>query len=48
VHRVADVLEGAAGVLAQQRNDSSVGVVHTRVNCRTLATNRRCPAAQTP
>jgi hypothetical protein len=41
VHVAADVLEGAAGVLTQQRNDSAVDLVHPRPKCRTPATNRR-------
>jgi hypothetical protein len=38
----ADVLKGAAGTLAQQRNDSPVRVVHMGVKCGTPATNQHC------
>jgi hypothetical protein len=36
----ADVEVGAAGVLAQQRNDLSIGVVHSSVFSGANATNR--------
>jgi len=38
---LADVLERAAGVRAQQRNDSPVNIVNGTPKCDTSATDRR-------